>query len=554
MRASMVAFGVSSLAMVVLIGVLLVAHITLSVCQNLQAAFGNAASSGPATVGAAPLIHVCFSCGGPDLRPFLVAVRSLLAAAGSPERLSVHLITSHIVADWAQQALRLHLPGVHIRIHQNSELHAQIEGLLGGTRAVDPFDFAPFYIDEYFTSGDVHVAKVIYLDAEVVVQGDIAELFDLDLGGKVVAAVPDCRLHLEDVVNSDSLAQLGFASKYDLKACGVGVDLLVIDLEKWRSQGITAKIEEWLVRSRVAGGRSSLWRAHWPQAAFLLAIGAASATKSLRAEAFRELGDAWRCDGLGLPSLSAIEALGLKQQGVNDTTLSQLRVSFDEDGSAQPRLTLCTATGKLVHFSGAAKPWLDLESNRYGLCAAPAQVPKEFWNSAQAVRIANRESTVVSCQELWSLFASPDVLGGDGEDDEETEAPGELDHDRQWDKSHKTFVDNLRKQVDAEQSRDTDVEKEERLKRLLKKMKQKDEELQKRRVVGGFMVGQSVKSMADISVRGQVVVPKQTVGTIQGPSLKNPGVRINVFFKARLDGKFRSVNVLPREILLVEEE
>merc|ERR1740121_2782612 len=164
---------------------------------------------------------------------------------------------------------------------------------------------------------------------------------------------------------------------------------------------------------------------------------------------------------------------------------------------------------------------------------------------------------IVSCQELWSVYASPDGLGGEGEDDEEGEVEGngeEVDHDRQWDKSHKTFVENLRKQVEVEQTRDTDAEKEERLKKLLKKMKQKDEELQKKRVVGGFMVGQNVKSMADISVRGQIVVPRGTVGTIQGPSLKNPNVRINVFFKARLDGKFRSVNVLPREIVLVEED
>merc|ERR1712151_782984 len=103
-------------------------------------------------------------------------------------------------------------------------------------------------------------------------------------------------------------------------------------------------------------------------------------------------------------------------------------------------------------------------------------------------------------------------------------------------------------------SKDSEAEKEAKLKKLLDRQKKREQELERRRVIGGFLVGQKVRSSADISVRGQIVVRKGQLGTIQGPSVKHPQERINVFFKGRVDGKFRSVNVLPREIYLDGEE
>lgn len=549
----MVAFGVSALSMLVLIGVLLVAHIALSACQNLQAAYGGMAAA--STGSGAALVHVCFAHGDPDLRPLVVAVRSLLVASAAPERLAVHIITSPTAAYWVRQAMHFHLPGVRVQVHHNSDLQSSIQSLLGdNSHGVEPFDFAPFYIDEYFAASGVQADRVVYVGTDSVVQGDIAELAELDLHGKAVAAVPDCRQHFQDVINPDSIAQFGMAGQYDPSSCAVSVGLLVIDMDKWRGQGITAKVEEWLVRTSKVPGGASLWRAELPGSAFLLASGAAASKKSLRSEAYHELDSSWSCDGLGHQAMSATEALELKRHGLNDTGLEVLHVSWDEEGAGQPRITLCSASAKVLRFTGAAKPWLALEGSRFGLCSAPASTPKEFWSSAQALSIAGRNVTFVSCQELWSLYISPDILADEDEDDEEASGSSGPNVEEKWDKSHKKFVDNLRKQVVMEQSGDKEAEREMRLKKLLQKMKKKDEELQKRRVVGGFMVGQNVKSMADISVRGQIVVPRGTVGAIQGPSLKNPLVRINVFFKARLDGKFRSVNVLPREIVLADDE
>merc|ERR1712039_1162244 len=102
--------------------------------------------------------------------------------------------------------------------------------------------------------------------------------------------------------------------------------------------------------------------------------------------------------------------------------------------------------------------------------------------------------------------------------------------------------------------KDSELEKEVKLKKLLERQKRREQELERRRVIGGFLVGQKGRSAQDISVRGQIVVRKASIGTIQGPSAKHPQERINVFFKGRVDGKFRSVNVLPREIYLDEGE
>merc|ERR1712151_707937 len=105
------------------------------------------------------------------------------------------------------------------------------------------------------------------------------------------------------------------------------------------------------------------------------------------------------------------------------------------------------------------------------------------------------------------------------------------------------FLDNLKKQVDGGQSKDSEAEKEAKLKKLLDRQRRREQELERKRVIGGFLVGQRVRSTSDISVRSQVVVKRGSLGTVQGPSAKHPQERINVFFKGRVDGKFRSVNV-----------
>jgi len=229
--------------------------------------------------------------------------------------------------------------------------------------------------------------------------------------------------------------------------------------------------------------------------------------------------------------------------------MASLQVTWDEEGNGRPRIALCSSAAKSLQFFGASPAWLvkdDSEASEgSGWCAAPPAVNTDLWSDAKTLKLEGKQWLFVPCQELWTIYVSDAALVDEGDTDEEENEDNEA-----WKVTHKEFVDKLKMQSQAtvEHSEDKKKIKEVIKKKLATKMKRKEEELNRKRVIGGFSVGQTVRSTADVLVRGQVVVSRNAIGTIQGPAIKNPLTRINVFFKGRLDGKFRSVNVLPREI------
>ena len=83
--------------------------------------------------------------------------------------------------------------------------------------------------------------KLIYLDVDVIVRGDIAELFNISLDGKTVGAVADCfqdlrREHLRKLCRSVQLLE----EPEKLMYFNSGV--ILIDLDLWRKRGIEEKL------------------------------------------------------------------------------------------------------------------------------------------------------------------------------------------------------------------------------------------------------------------------------------------------------------------------
>jgi lipopolysaccharide biosynthesis glycosyltransferase len=83
--------------------------------------------------------------------------------------------------------------------------------------------------------------KAIYLDSDIVVTGDLEELWNIDVGDNYVLAVQDD--HQLYISNSDALKtyeKLGIPLDYKYFNSG----LLVMNLEKWRSENIGKKVIE----------------------------------------------------------------------------------------------------------------------------------------------------------------------------------------------------------------------------------------------------------------------------------------------------------------------
>lgn len=101
--------------------------------------------------------------------------------------------------------------------------------------------FIPHFIPE-------EIEKVLYLDIDMIVRRDIAELFNTDLNGKIVAAVLDPKVRTFD--NSwggvKNYKELGCAADTHYFNSG----LLLMDTKKWRDEDVANKTIECVERNK----------------------------------------------------------------------------------------------------------------------------------------------------------------------------------------------------------------------------------------------------------------------------------------------------------------
>lgn len=81
------------------------------------------------------------------------------------------------------------------------------------------------------------VERCIYLDGDMIVEGDIAELWATDLHGKPLGAVPDLGVVLSPKRTRQKKEELGIAPSSSYFNSG----LLLIDLASWRREGYAEK-------------------------------------------------------------------------------------------------------------------------------------------------------------------------------------------------------------------------------------------------------------------------------------------------------------------------
>ncbi|XP_035281655.1 glycosyltransferase 8 domain-containing protein 2-like [Anguilla anguilla] len=132
-----------------------------------------------------------------------------------------------------------------------------------------PLNFVRFYLPLLV----IGHKKVIYLDDDVIVQGDIQDLYNTKLDPGHAAAFPtDCDLP-SDVVRSMGMqtTYMGFLDYRKMQVRDLGINpsecsfnpgVIVVDVEEWRRQKITKQLEGWmqsnvrdnLYTSSMAGG------------------------------------------------------------------------------------------------------------------------------------------------------------------------------------------------------------------------------------------------------------------------------------------------------------
>ncbi|KAJ8611483.1 hypothetical protein CTAYLR_005154 [Chrysophaeum taylorii] len=179
-----------------------------------------------------------------------VAASSLLDATSAPERVRLHVVTTRNDLDVVNEVLTCVVGDLDVRPFTPPHLK------LGRApaRLTAELNYARLFLPDLLS-----VRKVVYLDADVIVEGDVTELHDTALVARrqAVAAVARPKpLRLAPSVKRNAAAKLKLAElgvnvtrghgrlSTTLQDFNAGV--LVIDLKEWRSLNLTRSVLRWM--------------------------------------------------------------------------------------------------------------------------------------------------------------------------------------------------------------------------------------------------------------------------------------------------------------------
>ncbi|KAG0554072.1 hypothetical protein KC19_12G060200 [Ceratodon purpureus] len=305
--------------------------------------------TGDETVNAEKLedIHVFVCTDESDLRPLAVLINSSMANTPHPERLYFHLVMPYSQRNAAKRLkflfpdARVEMADKFIDIHEVEE-HISFRNDTGARKElVSPYNFLPFYLPRTYSD----IGRIIYLDSDIVVKGNLEELNDIDLEGHSVAAIEDCSQRFQvyfDFAQLDEIQKRQGPDRpswlpdkpFNRSACVFNRGVLVIDNHKWEEENITKAIVWWMDEFRKSDKSKALYKAGMSQPPFLLALYGKH----------KVLDETWNVRGLGRPNLSDMERAYYKK-GWN-MTFNRI-----------PFMSPFADEAHILHFNGKYKPW-----------------------------------------------------------------------------------------------------------------------------------------------------------------------------------------------------
>jgi lipopolysaccharide biosynthesis glycosyltransferase len=197
----------------------------------------------PARANTEPIVVVCAADDRYSM-PLAVTIRSALEHLRADRQMMLFILDGGIETPNKQKILQS-LSSEQCEVTFISISNADIEGLEVLSGLIDHVSIASYYrllianfIPERFD-------KAIYLDCDLVVKGDLSQLWEISLGDNYALAAQDTWTHFasQGLLNYH---QLGIAA--DAKYFNAGV--LVINLKKWRTDRISIKAVEYLQQNR----------------------------------------------------------------------------------------------------------------------------------------------------------------------------------------------------------------------------------------------------------------------------------------------------------------
>ncbi|CAO2832047.1 unnamed protein product [Amaranthus hypochondriacus] len=190
-------------------------------------------------------IHISMTLDANYLRGTMAAVLSILQHSTCPENFVFHFLSArHEPEIYAH--ITSTFPYLNFKIYgfDSNRVRGKISKSI--RQALDqPLNYARIYLADILPC---EVNRVIYLDSDIIVVDDISKLWEVDLGDKVVAAPEYCHAnfttYFTDSFWSDQKMSNTFQGR---KPCYFNTGVMVLDVNQWKKQGYTQKVEEWMV-------------------------------------------------------------------------------------------------------------------------------------------------------------------------------------------------------------------------------------------------------------------------------------------------------------------
>ncbi|KAG2324603.1 hypothetical protein Bca4012_039124 [Brassica carinata] len=211
--------------------------------------FRNAADCAAAdidsTVCNPSLVHVAITLDLEYLRGSIAAVHSILQHSSCPESVFFHFLVSETDLE---SIIRSTFPRLKLKVYYfDPEIVRSLISTSVRQALEQPLNYARNYLSDLL---EPCVRRVIYLDSDLIVVDDIAELWRTRLGSKTIGAPEYCRANFTKYFtpafwSSERLFSAAFGGRRR-RPCYFNTGVMVMDLERWRRVGYTEVIERWM--------------------------------------------------------------------------------------------------------------------------------------------------------------------------------------------------------------------------------------------------------------------------------------------------------------------
>ncbi|XP_074274174.1 putative galacturonosyltransferase-like 4 [Silene latifolia] len=190
-------------------------------------------------------IHIAMTLDANYLRGTMAAVFSILQHSTCPQNVFFHFLWAHRETEIIS-AIKTTFPFLKYNVYRFDS--SRVRGKISKSvrQALDqPLNYARIYLADIIPQD---VGRVIYLDSDLVLVDDVAKLWEVDLGEKVVAAPEYCHANFTYYFTRAFWKHPTWGKKtfQGRNPCYFNTGVMVVDVDKWRKGGYTRRVEEWM--------------------------------------------------------------------------------------------------------------------------------------------------------------------------------------------------------------------------------------------------------------------------------------------------------------------